>query len=111
MPKLLSALLLVPTVFLATPAHAATCDAPTITRYGPASLTSALVGATAVYVAGHFSMTVRDLRTGEHRRFRVPGEPNVPELHFEPGSWKAWALVGRDLATIRLDPRCPKVTP
>ncbi|GAA2673262.1 hypothetical protein [Nonomuraea recticatena] len=36
---------------------------------------------------------------------------NVPELHFEPGSWKAWALVGRDLATIRLDPRCPKATP
>ncbi|MEV2268389.1 hypothetical protein [Nonomuraea africana] len=36
---------------------------------------------------------------------------NVPELHFEPGSWNAWALVGRDLAMIRLDPHCPKVTP
>ncbi|MFC4113660.1 PQQ-binding-like beta-propeller repeat protein [Nonomuraea zeae] len=33
-----------------------------------------------------------------------------PQLHFEPGSWRAWALVGRDLARIRLDPRCPALT-
>ncbi|GAB2930831.1 PQQ-binding-like beta-propeller repeat protein [Nonomuraea fastidiosa] len=33
-----------------------------------------------------------------------------PQLHFEPGSWWAWALVGRDLARIRLDPRCPALT-
>ncbi|KAB8192316.1 PQQ-binding-like beta-propeller repeat protein [Nonomuraea phyllanthi] len=33
-----------------------------------------------------------------------------PQLHFEPGSWRAWALVGRDLARIRLDPRCPPLT-
>ncbi|MGN9782681.1 outer membrane protein assembly factor BamB family protein [Nonomuraea sp. ZG12] len=32
-----------------------------------------------------------------------------PQLHFEPGSWNAWALVGRDLARIRLDPDCPPV--
>ncbi|PZG13317.1 hypothetical protein C1J01_30330 [Nonomuraea aridisoli] len=34
-----------------------------------------------------------------------------PQLHFEPGSWKAWALAGRDLARITLDPRCPTITP
>ncbi|MGP3935226.1 outer membrane protein assembly factor BamB family protein [Nonomuraea sp. KM88] len=33
-----------------------------------------------------------------------------PQLHFEPGSWNAWAIAGRDLARIRLDPRCPPVT-
>ena len=33
-----------------------------------------------------------------------------PQLAFEPGSWDAWALVGRDLARIRLDPRCPALT-
>ncbi|MEU6742726.1 PQQ-binding-like beta-propeller repeat protein [Streptosporangium sandarakinum] len=33
-----------------------------------------------------------------------------PQLHFEPGSWRAWALAGRDLALIRLDPRCPPLT-
>jgi hypothetical protein len=32
-----------------------------------------------------------------------------PQLHFEPGSWTAWALAGRDLAQIRLDPACPPV--
>ena len=32
-----------------------------------------------------------------------------PQLHFEPGSWNAWAMVGRDLARIRLDPGCPPV--
>ncbi|MEU4722932.1 hypothetical protein AB0G06_25230 [Nonomuraea dietziae] len=31
-----------------------------------------------------------------------------PQLHFEPGSWKAWALSGRELARIGLDPRCPQ---
>lgn len=34
-----------------------------------------------------------------------------PQLHFEPGSWKAWALVGRDLARLDLDPGCPPLTP
>lgn len=34
-----------------------------------------------------------------------------PQLAFIPGSWDAWALVGRDLARIRLDPRCPAWTP
>ncbi|MEV4217766.1 PQQ-binding-like beta-propeller repeat protein [Nonomuraea sp. NPDC049725] len=33
-----------------------------------------------------------------------------PQLHFEPGSWNAWAIVGRDLARVRLDPRCPPLT-
>ncbi|MEV6151660.1 hypothetical protein AB0L53_15070 [Nonomuraea sp. NPDC052129] len=33
-----------------------------------------------------------------------------PQLHFEPGSWRAWALVGRNLARIRLDPGCPPLT-
>ncbi|RVX40039.1 putative pyrroloquinoline-quinone binding quinoprotein [Nonomuraea polychroma] len=33
-----------------------------------------------------------------------------PQLHFEPGSWKAWALSGRHLARIDLDPRCPLLT-
>lgn len=33
-----------------------------------------------------------------------------PQLAFEPGSWYAWALVGRNLARIRLDPRCPTLT-
>ncbi|MGI5272816.1 PQQ-binding-like beta-propeller repeat protein [Nonomuraea sp. CA-218870] len=33
-----------------------------------------------------------------------------PQLHFEPGSWNAWAIVGRDLARIRLDPGCPPLT-
>lgn len=33
-----------------------------------------------------------------------------PQLHFEPGSWHAWAIAGRDLARIRLDPRCPALT-
>jgi len=33
-----------------------------------------------------------------------------PQVHFEPGSWNAWAIVGRDLARIRLDPRCPPLT-
>ncbi|NUO55171.1 MAG: PQQ-like beta-propeller repeat protein [Hamadaea sp.] len=30
-----------------------------------------------------------------------------PQLAFEPGSWDAWTLVGRDLARVRLDPGCP----
>jgi hypothetical protein len=30
-----------------------------------------------------------------------------PQLAFEPGSWNAWTLVGRDLAKVRLDPSCP----
>ncbi|GAA0912992.1 PQQ-binding-like beta-propeller repeat protein [Nonomuraea longicatena] len=33
-----------------------------------------------------------------------------PQLHFEPGSWRAWAMAGRDLARIDLDPRCPPLT-
>ncbi|MFB4270941.1 hypothetical protein [Nonomuraea sp. GTA35] len=33
-----------------------------------------------------------------------------PQLHFEPGSWKAWAMSGRHLARIDLDPRCPLLT-
>ncbi|MEU5879904.1 hypothetical protein [Spirillospora sp. NPDC047279] len=33
-----------------------------------------------------------------------------PDLAFEPGSWNAWALIGRDLAKIRLDPGCPLLT-
>lgn len=33
-----------------------------------------------------------------------------PQLHFVPGTWDAWALVGRDLARIRLDPACPPLT-
>ncbi|MEW9553219.1 PQQ-binding-like beta-propeller repeat protein [Nonomuraea sp. NPDC050783] len=33
-----------------------------------------------------------------------------PQLHFEPGSWKAWALSGRHLARIDLDPSCPPLT-
>ncbi|MBB6349147.1 outer membrane protein assembly factor BamB family protein [Nonomuraea muscovyensis] len=33
-----------------------------------------------------------------------------PQLHFVPGTWDAWALVGRDLAKIRLDPACPPLT-
>ncbi|MFI6790613.1 PQQ-binding-like beta-propeller repeat protein [Nonomuraea sp. NPDC050383] len=33
-----------------------------------------------------------------------------PQLHFEPGTWNAWALVGRELAKIRLDPACPPLT-
>ncbi|SEG97234.1 PQQ-like domain-containing protein [Nonomuraea solani] len=33
-----------------------------------------------------------------------------PQLHFEPGSWRAWALSGRHLARIDLDPRCPLLT-
>ncbi|MFI6386442.1 PQQ-binding-like beta-propeller repeat protein [Nonomuraea sp. NPDC050540] len=34
-----------------------------------------------------------------------------PQLHFEPGSWKAWALVGRILARLDLTPTCPPLTP
>lgn len=33
-----------------------------------------------------------------------------PQLAFEPTGWKAWALVGRDLARLRLDPACPALT-
>ncbi|MET9435794.1 hypothetical protein [Streptomyces sp. NPDC006551] len=33
-----------------------------------------------------------------------------PQLAFIPGTWKAYGLVGRKLATLRLDPSCPKVT-
>lgn len=33
-----------------------------------------------------------------------------PQLHFAPGSWDAWTLVGRNLAKVTLDPRCPAVT-
>ncbi|MFI6908787.1 hypothetical protein ACIBKY_46520 [Nonomuraea sp. NPDC050394] len=33
-----------------------------------------------------------------------------PQLQFEPGSFNAWTIVGRDLAKVRLDPRCPPVT-
>ncbi|MFI7054938.1 hypothetical protein ACIBLB_23005 [Streptosporangium canum] len=32
-----------------------------------------------------------------------------PQLQFEPGSFDAWTIVGRDLAKVRLDPRCPPV--
>lgn len=32
-----------------------------------------------------------------------------PQLHFVPGTWDAWAIIGRDLARIRLDPDCPMV--
>ena len=31
----------------------------------------------------------------------------VPDLAFEPASWRAWTLAGRDLARIRLEPGCP----
>ncbi|MCG5214439.1 PQQ-binding-like beta-propeller repeat protein [Streptosporangium soli] len=34
-----------------------------------------------------------------------------PQLAFEPGSWWAWGLVGRDLARLWLDPSCPPLTP
>ena len=34
-----------------------------------------LVPNRALYVGGHFSMEVRDLRTGDKRRFRLSGEP------------------------------------
>ncbi|MFF8608813.1 S8 family serine peptidase [Streptomyces sp. NPDC015346] len=33
-----------------------------------------------------------------------------PQLAFIPGTWQAYGLVGRDLATLRLDPSCAKVT-
>lgn len=33
-----------------------------------------------------------------------------PQLAFEADGWKAWALAGRDLARIRLDPSCPPLT-
>ncbi|MBT2445448.1 PQQ-like beta-propeller repeat protein [Streptomyces sp. ISL-36] len=33
-----------------------------------------------------------------------------PQLAFEPGSWNGWALVGRDLSRLRLDPACPPLT-
>ncbi|MGW5155397.1 outer membrane protein assembly factor BamB family protein [Nonomuraea wenchangensis] len=33
-----------------------------------------------------------------------------PQLQFEPGTYNAWTIVGRDLARVRLDPRCPTVT-
>ncbi|MEV5972682.1 hypothetical protein [Streptomyces sp. NPDC051921] len=33
-----------------------------------------------------------------------------PQLAFVPGSWNAWALAGRDLARLRLDPACPPLT-
>ncbi|WP_329418566.1 hypothetical protein [Streptomyces sp. NBC_01268] len=33
-----------------------------------------------------------------------------PQLAFEPSGWHAWALVGRDLARLRLDPGCPVLT-
>ena len=36
-----------------------------------------LVPHQAVYVGGHFSLEVLDLRTGDERRIRVPGEPKA----------------------------------
>lgn len=36
-----------------------------------------LISGKAVYIGGHFSLTVRDLATGAHRRFWVPGEPKA----------------------------------
>ncbi|GAA1703860.1 hypothetical protein GCM10009745_59180 [Kribbella yunnanensis] len=36
-----------------------------------------LISGKAVYIGGHFSMTVRNLATGLHRRFWVPGEPKA----------------------------------
>ncbi|MFC8507796.1 hypothetical protein ACFU3J_16455 [Streptomyces sp. NPDC057411] len=33
-----------------------------------------------------------------------------PQLAFEPTGWKAWGLVGRELARLRLDPACPPLT-
>ncbi|MFG3496764.1 hypothetical protein [Streptomyces sp. NPDC047886] len=33
-----------------------------------------------------------------------------PQLAFEPGTWQAWALAGRDLARLRLDPSCAPLT-
>ncbi|MGV9598688.1 outer membrane protein assembly factor BamB family protein [Streptosporangium sandarakinum] len=33
-----------------------------------------------------------------------------PQLHFAPGSWDAWTLIGRDLAKVRLDPRGQALT-
>lgn len=32
-----------------------------------------------------------------------------PQLAFQPSTWNAWTLVGRDLALVRLDPTCPPV--
>ncbi|GAA4069489.1 PQQ-binding-like beta-propeller repeat protein [Nonomuraea soli] len=34
----------------------------------------------------------------------------APQLQFEPGSWNAWTIIGRDLAKVRLDPGCPALT-
>ncbi|WP_240506246.1 PQQ-binding-like beta-propeller repeat protein [Thermoactinospora rubra] len=52
---------------------------------------------------------------GEEARLRATGLGDEwytnPQLHFEPGSFDAWTLIGRDLAKVRLDPRCPVVTP
>ncbi|WP_242454266.1 PQQ-binding-like beta-propeller repeat protein [Bailinhaonella thermotolerans] len=33
-----------------------------------------------------------------------------PQLHFEPGTWTAWTLIGRNLARVRLNPHCPPTT-
>ncbi|GAA2769396.1 hypothetical protein [Nonomuraea dietziae] len=97
MPRLLLALLLVPTVFLATkPRTAATCDAPAITRYGPASLTSALVGATVhegrAYIVGRGQkptlLSEIDLATRKViRNVRLPGESE--------GGWATTVSRGR----------------
>ncbi|NUR91667.1 MAG: hypothetical protein HOY71_46975 [Nonomuraea sp.] len=64
-----------------------------------------LVPNRAVYVGGHFAMTVRDLRTGATRRFRVPGEPKDLVRHGD----KIYAAIYPSGQIISIDIKTDKV--
>ncbi|WP_051864683.1 PQQ-binding-like beta-propeller repeat protein [Streptosporangium roseum] len=59
----------------------------------------------AVYVAGHWAVEVRDLRTGAHRRIRVPGEPKAMLLR----NHKIYAALYPSGQIIELDPRNDRI--
>lgn len=66
-----------------------------------------LVPGRAVYVGGHFFMDVRDLRTGEQRRFRVPGEPKDLVRHGN----KIYAALYPSGQVVSVDLRTDEVRP
>lgn len=66
-----------------------------------------LVPGRAVYVGGHFFMDVRDLRTGEQRRFRVPGEPKDLVRHGN----KIYAALYPSGQVVSIDLRTDEVRP
>ncbi|WP_336205660.1 hypothetical protein [Nonomuraea sp. LPB2021202275-12-8] len=84
----------------------------TLSGYGELTVHRDRVFASTFYGGGNAYELGADVEGGTRLLAAGLGDEwyTNPQLHFEPGSWNAWALVGRDLARIRLDPGCPPFT-